>query len=286
MDDAVDFTTGFNSFNALFSMESPIMDSDLPQSEQSSLTAVEIGTRLFQDGFFVTPQTFSQDAIIFHGHHIGLKIKQCGKLIQFYFPRDSCAAAEANGSGHMPSGELLFLANNELLWQPKRSTDTNTVSPSGYMYGSDRLSMRIDREWIEDMTPTTIQNVASALTLHMRNPRDITIEFSFMPGPYQRQEKRDELLHLLKDHHHHHQSRTTVEHVNIQVLPSLDDRNTAVREYVSLDPMSAEAMKLAANIEARYKYTVGPTAVSRPSIADDRQHRYKMYDSISIYLYI
>ncbi|RHY22159.1 hypothetical protein DYB32_009594 [Aphanomyces invadans] len=69
---------------------------------------------------------------------------------------------------------------------------------SGQVYGSDRYSLRIGLEHVREVVPTKIQNVVLALSISI-SVMDIAFEFSFMPGPYHKSSKRDDLMVLLQE---------------------------------------------------------------------------------------
>ncbi|RHZ26236.1 hypothetical protein DYB37_006241 [Aphanomyces astaci] len=204
----------FGSYDEIFShpaaacSEHPHGTEDAGEStpgsaDVSSQSAILVGTHLLDNGFFVPEDDVTSNESLFHGRHIGLKIKQNGKLLTFNFPPPSTTAESTSIRVCMDSNSRthalgdLYLNGNELVWRPMRHSDTMQTS-SGQVYGSDRFSLRIGLEHIHDVLPTKVQNVMLALSISMA-VLDITFEFSFMPGPYYKTSKRDDLWNLLKE---------------------------------------------------------------------------------------
>ncbi|KAF0695557.1 Aste57867_13597 [Aphanomyces stellatus] len=311
---------GFGSYDDIFSRPTasnviPNGDAETQESpgkvtlSSSTSAAVEVGTHLLQHGFFVMEHEikFSTDDALFHGYHIGLKIKRSGKHLSFNFPRQDPLEVPAlkvcvdSNAGNQALGDL-YMDEHELFWRPMRHSDT----VSGQVYGSDRFSVRISRKHIKHVAPTNVQNIILALSITLTS-MDVSFEFSFMPGPYHKTTKRDELLGLLQDTPQPDAEPSAEEmqalfgHADpppVSLSPEKvttpepspakqrngqwkDGRNDAVRRYLSMDASSDQAMALAATIEREYKYAVGPTTRTTPSFLDDKEYRQEQVATLS-----
>ncbi|RHY37676.1 hypothetical protein DYB25_003956 [Aphanomyces astaci] len=172
----------FGSYDEIFShpatacSEHPHGTEDAGEStpgsaDVSSQSAILVGTHLLDNGFFVPEEDVTSNESLFHGRHIGLKIKQNGKLLTFNFPPPSTTAESSSIRVCMDSNSRTHALGDFL---------------------------RIGLEHIHDVLPTKVQNVMLALSISMA-VLDITFEFSFMPGPYYKTSKRDDLWNLLKE---------------------------------------------------------------------------------------
>ncbi|RHY55426.1 hypothetical protein DYB30_010103 [Aphanomyces astaci] len=172
----------FGSYDEIFShpatacSEHPHGTEDAGEStpgsaDVSSQSAILVGTHLLDNGFFVPEDDVTSNESLFHGRHIGLKIKQNGKLLTFNFPPPSTTAESTSIRVCMDSNSRTHALGDFL---------------------------RIGLEHIHDVLPTKVQNVMLALSISMA-VLDITFEFSFMPGPYYKTSKRDDLWNLLKE---------------------------------------------------------------------------------------
>ncbi|KAH9122297.1 hypothetical protein LEN26_010336 [Aphanomyces euteiches] len=321
MDD--DDCYGFGSYEEIFSRPartspnraaSAFLLSPSKADARSASCDVEVGTHLMDNGFFVleTDITFSKNNALFHGRHIGLKIKRSGKLLNFNFPRQSpikgssmtakTMCVDSNSRTHA-LGDL-YMDKKELFWHPMRHSDTSQTS-TGQVYGSDRYSLRIDRKAIKDIAPTKVQNVVLALSITLATI-DVCFEFSFMPGPYHKSSNRDELLSLLMDtpltdnaptpdeiaavfDGAHPAQRNTDEKKQVVKSPRRtqrhpgwkNERDQAIRSYLSMDPQSLKAMKLAKQIEDEFNYPIGPTSTTKQSFLDDKDYRQEQVSTLS-----
>ncbi|OQR93256.1 hypothetical protein ACHHYP_02756 [Achlya hypogyna] len=196
---------GFGSYKDVFSappgalddavQENVITSALTPRSRKrvdatSPVSAVAIGTYLVENNFFVMQREVS--ASLFHGRHVGLKIKRNGKPVNFsVLPEDSVVVE--SGAGVSVLGDLLC-DDSVLLWKPAHYTDSK--ASVGHLYGCDRLSLVIPREAIQEVLATRMQNVVPALVVTI-DTFDIAFELTFMPGPYHKPTHRDDLLRLL-----------------------------------------------------------------------------------------
>ncbi|KDO29080.1 hypothetical protein SPRG_06135 [Saprolegnia parasitica CBS 223.65] len=267
----------------------------------SPVSAAAIGTYLMDAGFFVAGSAIATPR--FHGHHIGLKIKRNGKLVAFSFPDagDVVAASVVEaGAAVSVLGELL-LDDNILLWKPAHYADAK-ASASGHMYGSDRYSLQLPRKHVRGAQSARVQNVMSALVVTIET-FDIAFEFTFMPGPYHKPSKCNELLELLTPTASSPKvplstpskkaspllsqtppMRTPMRRLSSARSPvpmrssphrlsreAVDERNALVRAYLALPRGSAEALDAAVTIQDKYGYPIGP--VVGASFLDDKDYR-------------
>ncbi|ETW01286.1 hypothetical protein H310_06855 [Aphanomyces invadans] len=281
-------------------------------NDVSSATAIDVGTHLLENSFFLVEDDvkFSTNEALFHGRHIGLKVKQNGKLVTFNFPtttgESSLKMCIDSNSGTHALGDL-YLDRKELFWRPMRHSDTMQTS-SGQVYGSDRYSLRIGLEHVREVVPTKIQNVVLALSISI-SVMDIAFEFSFMPGPYHKSSKRDDLMVLLQEtlstantmqNALSAAASSSMDALNSDLLSlasnpdvaappplsreiaaprptrmrpeDISQRNALIRSYLRLNPMSDEALGLASHILQAYEYPIGPTCSSTPSFLDDKEY--------------
>ncbi|EQC33170.1 hypothetical protein SDRG_09156 [Saprolegnia diclina VS20] len=268
----------------------------------SPVSAAAIGTYLMDAGYFVASSAIATPR--FHGHHIGLKIKRNGKLVAFSFPDagDMVAASVVEAGAAVSVLGELFLDDTTLLWKPAHYADAK-ASASGHMYGSDRYSLQLPRGHVRGAQSARVQNVMSALVVTIET-FDIAFEFTFMPGPYSKPSKCNELLDLLTPTASSPQAaplatpskkaspllsqtppmRTPQRRLSSARSPvpmwssphhlsrdAVDERNALVRAYLALPRGSAEALDAAATIQDKYGYPIGPVAGA--SFLDDKDYR-------------
>jgi len=207
---------GFGSFKDMFSLPDAMDNTHPPigvqennatqtihstKSSPASSPLVQdytrIATQMYTNGLLVPENKLNlqkKDDVSFHAQHIRLKIQydSMSKMRNFNIIQTNKSTI-AIGTDFTAVGEL-FICKKRLIWKPNRHSDSGNTQKEGMQL----VCLCVQQQHIRSVEKAMVQNIVQAIIFKVHDANSIiTFQIAFMPGPFFKNTKRDELFDAL-----------------------------------------------------------------------------------------